>query len=84
MQAVAVTALVIEAIQNTVSGVMSGPLAMSTLAERALVHDPLVGGSDGDDTRNDLGVDRLPKRLVDLPGRASGQPGFIGRRALAG
>ena len=31
MQAVAVTALVIEAIQNTVSGVMSGPLAMSRL-----------------------------------------------------
>ena len=31
MQAVAVTALVIDAIQNTVSGVMSGPLALSRL-----------------------------------------------------
>jgi hypothetical protein len=60
-----------------------GAVGQVPLAERALVHDPLVGRSDGDDARYDLGVDRLAQRLVNLRRRAAGQLGFTGRRALA-
>jgi hypothetical protein len=53
------------------------------LAEGAFVHDPLVGRCDGDDARHGPGVHRLAKRLVDRRHGATGQHGFLGRRAPA-
>ena len=54
MAAVAVIALVIEAIQNTVSGVIVGAVGELALAEGALVDDAVAGRRHGDDAGDSL------------------------------
>ena len=59
-------ALVIEAIQNTLSAVIGIVLGQVALAERALIDHLLAGRGHRDHAGNFLGVAFLTQNLIDL------------------
>ena len=61
-----VIALVIEAIQNTLSAVIGVVLGQVAFAERALIDHVVAGRGDRDDAGNFLGVAFLTQNLIDL------------------
>ena len=74
MPAAAVIALVIEAIQNTLSAVMASSLDEVALAERALIDHLAAGRRHRDHAGNLLGLALLTQNLIDLGFALHGSP----------
>ena len=74
MPAALVIALVMEAIQNTLSAVMASSLRQVALAERALINHLIAGRRHRDHAGNFLGLAFLTQNLIDLGFALHGSP----------